>query len=86
MSDEDLRKTVLKVLTEVAPDIDPDTVEPETNFRDQFDFDSMDFLNFAIGLHKATGVDIPETDYPRLSNLNSSISYLQEGKRLQQPE
>lgn len=49
---------------------------PETNFRDQFDFDSMDFLSFAMGLHKATGIDIPEIDYPCLSNLDGPIAYL----------
>ena len=78
MKDEDLRRTVLDVLTEVAPEVDRETVEPETNFRDQFDFDSMDFLKFAIGLQKATGIEIPETDYPRLSNLNGSIRYLKQ--------
>ena len=78
--DEEIKKTVLKVLCDVAPDIEPDEIDPEMNFRDQFDFDSMDFLNFAIGLHQAVGIDIPETDYPRLSNLNGSIRYLQENK------
>jgi len=80
MMDEEIKKTVLKVLCDVAPDIEPDEIDPEMNFRDQFDFDSMDFLNFAIGLHQAVGIDIPETDYPRLSNLNGSIRYLQENK------
>lgn len=76
MTDENLRKTVLRVLTDVAPDIEPGEVDPEKNFRDQFDFDSMDFLNFAIGLHEALGVDIPETDYPLLSSLNGTVRYL----------
>lgn len=78
MTEEDLKRIVLKALTDVAPDIDPETVEPDTKFRDQFDFDSMDFLNLVIALHKATGVDIPEADYPRLSSLDDAVRYLQE--------
>jgi len=28
------------------------------------DLDSLDFLNFVIGLHERTGIEIPELDYP----------------------
>lgn len=76
MSDDDLKRVVLEALTEVAPDIEPGEVEPATPFRDQFDFDSMDFLNFAIGLHERTGVDIPEADYRLLMSLDDSVAYL----------
>jgi acyl carrier protein len=38
----------------------------------------MDFLNFVMGLHKATGLDLPEKDYPRLTSLASAIAYLTE--------
>ena len=30
--------------------------------REQLDIDSMDALNFVVGLHGALGVDIPESD------------------------
>jgi len=75
--DTELRGIVLKVLTSVSPDINPDEIKPDVNFRDQFDFDSLDFLNFATGLQKATGIVIPESDYPQLISLDSSIRYLQ---------
>jgi len=78
--DEELKSTVLKVLTRISPEVDAAKVEPEVNFRDQFDFDSLDFLNFAIGLREATGIAIPDTDYPRLTSLGSSIRYLKEVK------
>jgi acyl carrier protein len=47
-------------------------------FRDQFEIDSMDFLNFIIALHEATGVDIPEVDYPLLETLGGCVAYIQE--------
>ncbi|MGE5625553.1 MAG: acyl carrier protein [Bacillota bacterium] len=70
-----IRVRVLAALAAVAPEVDPATLDPEVNFRDQMDFDSLDFLNFAIGLHKAFGADIPERDYPKLFNLNGCIRY-----------
>jgi len=75
MNEQKLRDSVLAVLQDVAPDMDVATVDPDANFRDQFDFDSMDFLNFAIGLNAKFGVEIPETDYPKLSNLSGCETY-----------
>jgi acyl carrier protein len=75
-SPENLRVTVLQALTDVAPDIDPRVLEPALPFREQFDFDSMDHLNFVTGLHRALGVDVPEADYPQLASLDGCVRYL----------
>ena len=71
-----LAERVLGLVTEIAPDVDPASVIPGVNFRDQFDFDSMDTLNFAIALHRELGVDVPEAEYARLSSLDKCVDYL----------
>lgn len=76
MNKSQLKLAVIEALTSVAPDVEADEIEPDVNFRDQFDFDSMDYLNFVIALHEALGVDIPEVDYPKLSSLDGSVGYL----------
>ena len=76
MNDKELGELVKRALFEVAPDLEDEIIDPETPFRDQFDFDSMDFLNFVIGIHQTTGVEIPEADYPQLTSLKDIISYL----------
>jgi acyl carrier protein len=73
---EQLTARVLELLASVAPDVDPAAVVPTLAFREQFDFDSMDQLNFAIALHQALGVDIPELDYAELSSLDRAVDYL----------
>ena len=75
---DDLQSRILQLLTDVAPDIDPASVQGDVDFRDQFDFDSMDTLNFAIALHKAFQIEIPETDYPKLSSLAKCVRYVAE--------
>ncbi len=77
MTPEALRERLLDLLTGVAPDVARDSVEPGVDFRDQFDFDSMDTLNLAVAIHEALGVDVPETDYARLSSLDKCVAYLQ---------
>jgi len=77
MNRDELARRVLELVTEIAPDVEAATVIPGIDFRDQFDFDSMDTLNFAIALHRELGVDVPEADYARLASLDKCVEYLQ---------
>jgi acyl carrier protein len=76
MKREDLATRVLALVTEIAPDVDPASVIAGVDFRDQFDFDSMDTLNFAIALHRELGVEVPEAEYSRLASLDKCVTYL----------
>lgn len=76
MTQDPLARLVTSALVSVAPDIEGEEIDPKERFSDQFEIDSMDFLNFIIALNKATGVDIPESDYPRLGSVAGSIAYL----------
>jgi acyl carrier protein len=75
-----IRATVLDALLEVAPDIDPKTLDAAQPLREQVDFDSMDQLNFVTALHLKLGVDVPESDYSALGAIDGAVRYL--AKRL----
>lgn len=77
MSTDELQATVLRLLGDLAPESYISELKPDVRIRDQLDLDSMDFLNFLIALDEATGVDIPEADYPKLRTLNDIVAYLQ---------
>ena len=76
MDEPTRRQTVLRVLGEVAPEVDLAAVEPGEDLREQLDLDSMDVLNLAIGLFKATGIEVPERDYPRIVTIDGAVDYL----------
>lgn len=76
MKPEDARALVLRILHRTAPEFDLETLASDKPLRDQIDIDSMDFLNAIIDIHEQTGVDIPETDYPQLETLDSTVQYL----------
>ncbi|MFN4142900.1 acyl carrier protein [Aestuariivirga sp.] len=78
MSGGDIESIVRTSLYSVAPDLESEEIDPELPFNAQFEFDSMDFLNFVIALNKATGLALPERDYPRLTSLSSATAYLSE--------
>ncbi len=76
MTADEVKAIVLRVLTGIAPEADADTIDPRIDFREQLDLDSMDVLNFMVGLHAALGVEIPEADYPKLATLDRADEYL----------
>ena len=77
MTTDGVRATVLRVLGEIAPEADLGAVRPDVPLREQLDLDSMDVLNFVVGLHAALGVDIPEADYGKLVTLDACVAYLE---------
>ena len=78
MTRDELRALVIEALVEVAPELEPAEVESAGDLREDLEIDSMDFLNFVIGLHERTGVEIPESDYPKLVTLDALVEYLGE--------
>ena len=74
---EQLKTAALQVLRGIAPEVEPGDIEPATPLRYQVDLDSMDWLNFLIGLHQRLGVNIPESDYAQLVTLDNVLDYLQ---------
>jgi acyl carrier protein len=67
---------VLDALRRIAPEVAPETLAAGKPLRDQVDLDSMDWLNFLVGLHERLRVDIPEADYARLVTLEDLLAYL----------
>jgi len=72
-----LKTTALEILRSIAPEVEAGDIEASRPLRNQVDLDSMDWLNFLIGLHQRLGVNIPEADYARLVTLDNVLDYLQ---------
>ena len=80
MEEKELRAVVIATLKAIAPEVEEGDLHAERPLRNQVDLDSMDWLNFLIGLHEKLKVDIPEADYARLATLRDLLDYL--GRKL----
>ncbi|MDE3121841.1 MAG: acyl carrier protein [Paracoccaceae bacterium] len=78
MTQDDIRRAFLDELTRVAPDIDPAAIAGTDHLQDDLGLDSMDVLNLVIALAARFGVEIPETDYPRIATPDLATAYLAE--------
>jgi len=76
MTRDEISAIALEELTNVAPDLADEAIPLDADLREEFDLDSMDFLNWITALHKRLGVDIPELDYPKLASLGAAADYL----------
>jgi acyl carrier protein len=76
MTQDDLKQMMVKALLDIAPETDAASLSADVDLRDQLDIDSMDMLNFVTAIHEATGIDIPEADYPKLFTLDGGVAYL----------
>ena len=76
MTGPEIREAVISILSDIAPDEDFDSMKDDVSFKDQFEMDSMDLLDIVLELRKRYRVQIPEEDYPKLDNMNSTVAYL----------
>lgn len=76
MEDVELRAAVVAELRRVAPEVDGEELSDTRPLRRQVDLDSLDWLNFLVGLHQRLAVDIPEADYARLVTVADLVGYL----------
>jgi acyl carrier protein len=76
MNEQEIKKTVFKLLQRIAPETDPSQLMPEENIREALNIDSFDALQFIVAISEELDVDIPEEDYGKTNNLKSLLAYL----------
>lgn len=76
MNEQQAREAFLAALAEVAPEVDAATVDPAVDLGEQFELDSIDFLNLVVAVAQRTGVEVGERDYPQLRTVDGAVAYL----------
>jgi acyl carrier protein len=76
MNESQARALAAEVLAAIAPEADLATLDDGEDIRDALDLDSMDFMNFVVGLSERTGMNIPDADTPQLRTLGGLVKYV----------
>lgn len=72
----DARTAVLAAIAAIAPGTDLQELAPDRPLRDQIELDSIDWVNVIEELCRRLSVDIPESDYGRLTTLDAIAAYV----------
>jgi acyl carrier protein len=77
MNETEIRAMAAEVLAGIAPEADLSAVGEDEDLREALDLDSMDFLNFVVGMAERSGRHIPDADTRQLHTLRSLTAYLE---------
>ena len=78
MTSEDIEAVLREELRQIAPEVDMDMIDADGDLREEFDINSMDFLNLVAALGQRLGLGMPEEDYPRMASYKGLLAYLRE--------
>jgi len=73
----EIKSKLFNILEKIAPEIDPNTVDLDANISYEFEIDSMDFLRMMVEIKEVFDIDIPESDYGKITSLHKLVDYLQ---------
>ena len=78
MSDNNLDKIVEIVIDKLA--VDANKVTPEAKFIDDLGADSLDTVELIMQFEEEFGIEIPDEDAEKITNVSSAIKYIDEHK------
>lgn len=76
MNEEDIRPLIFSLLKKIAPDTEPEKLQPDDDIREQLMIDSFDFLRFIVELDKHFGIQTPEEDYGKIRSMKNLVTYI----------
>jgi acyl carrier protein len=76
MKEEEIKKAIFLLLKQIAPDTEPEQLQPDDNIRQKLEIDSFDALRFIVALDEKFGVETPEQDYGKVSTIKSLVNYI----------
>jgi acyl carrier protein len=77
MTRDELKRTLLEVIGDIAPEVDTASLREDADLREALDIDSISFLNLIIALKSRVDVEVPELDYPKLRTISDALDYLE---------
>lgn len=78
MNTQEAKKVIFDVLSNIAPEIDPTSVDHHLDLTEQLDLDSMDYLNWLLGISEAAGIEIPQRDVSEFLTIEGAATYVVE--------
>jgi acyl carrier protein len=72
----DIKTSLSRLILNIAPEADIDSLDPSADMRDELDLDSMDFLRLLTSIDKEMQVNIPESDYGQVNSFQTLTEYI----------
>ncbi|KAA9035652.1 acyl carrier protein [Ginsengibacter hankyongi] len=81
MTEPEIKQIIFQLLKKIAPDTEPEKLEPEDDIRHTLEIDSFDALQFVVALDEQFGIETPEEDYGKITTLKDLVNYIMQNKK-----
>ena len=76
MSEKDTFEQLKKLIVELL-EIDEAEVVPEASFVDDFNADSLDFIELITAVEDAFKIEVPDEDLEKLQTVQNAVDYIE---------
>jgi acyl carrier protein len=76
MSEKDTFEQLKKLIVELL-EVEETEVVPEASFVDDFEADSLDFIELITAVEDSFGIEIPDEDMENLQTVQDAVSYIE---------
>jgi acyl carrier protein len=76
MSDNQTFDELKKLIVEML-EVDEAEIVPEASFADDFNADSLDFIELITAVEDTFGIEIPDEDAEKLQTVQDAIDYIE---------
>jgi len=76
MTEEEIKLVIFRLLKKIAPDTEPEKMNPDDDIRRTLEIDSFDALQFVVALDEHFGIETPEADYGKITTLKDLLNYI----------
>lgn len=78
MNRSEIEDAVMRAFVEVVPDAKIESLDRSAPLRDQVEIDSLDYLNFVLGLEGRFGVQVPPVSYTLFATIEGAADAIEE--------
>jgi len=71
-----LQAVICRIILDIAPDANIESLDPDEDFREELDLDSIDFMKLLEAISLETGITISESDYDKVRSVYSMVDYI----------
>lgn len=76
MTDQEISQLIFQLLKKIAPDTEPEKLQPDDDIRHILEIDSFDYLQFIVAIDEQLELDIPEEDYGKIDTVKNMTNYI----------
>lgn len=80
MTEQEIQQTLTGILKRIAPEEDPEDLQPDDDIRRTLGIDSFDTLQFIVAFSDHFGIDTPEEDYGKITTMRELVAYIRKAQ------